>query len=246
VASEVEVEVEGRLAVLTIDRPDRRNAIGLGTMGELERAFDEAERAGINVLVVRGAGTRAFVSGGDLKELAAIRDEEGAIEMAVRMRRLLDRLARLPFPTVAALNGHALGGGAEVAVAADLRVASEIRIGFTQVRLAIMPAWGGAERLVELVGRSRALLLIGSGDTLTAPEAERIGLVDVVASRTEFDAAWLRVAESFATLPPEAARSIKHVVTAVKPNDHPALEREAVRRFAQLWISDHHWQAAER
>jgi enoyl-CoA hydratase len=247
VPSEVELEVEGRLAVLTIDRPDRRNAIGLGTMGELDETLDEAERAGINVLVVRGAGTRAFVSGGDLKELAAIRDEADAVEMAMRMRRLLDRLARLPFPTVAALNGHALGGGAEVAVAADLRVASEeIRIGFTQVRLAIMPAWGGAERLVELVGRSRALLLIGSGDTLTAPEAERIGLVDVVASRTEFDAAWLRVAESFATLPPEAARSIKHVVTAAKPNDHPALEREAVRRFAKLWIADEHWQAAER
>lgn len=246
-SSEVELEIQKRLAVLTIDRPDRRNAIGLGTMDELEGAFDAAERAAVNVLVIRGAGTRAFVSGGDLKELAAIRDEQGAVEMALRMRRLLDRLARLPFPTISALNGDALGGGAEVAVAADLRVASqEIRIGFTQVRLAIMPAWGGAERLVELVGRSRALLLIGSGDTLTAPEAERIGLVDVLATRTEFDGAWLRIAESFATLPPEAARSIKHVITAAKPNDHPALESEAVRRFAQLWIADEHWQAAER
>ncbi len=245
--SEVELEIERRLAVLTIDRPERRNAIGLGTMDDLEQAFDEAEGAAVSVVVIRGAGTRAFVSGGDLKELAAIRDEQGAVEMALRMRRLLDRLARLPFPTIAALNGDALGGGAEVAVAADLRVASEeIRIGFTQVRLAIMPAWGGAERLVELVGRSRALLLIGSGDTLSAPEAERIGLVDVVTTRDEFDAGWLRVAESFSALPTEAARSIKHVVAAAKPNDHPALEDEAVRRFARLWVADEHWRAAER
>src|SRR5581483_8089291 len=112
---------------------------------------------------------------------SAIRDEAGAIAMASRMRELLDRLSTFPLPVIAAINGHALGGGAEVAVACDIRLAaSDVRIGFTQVKLAIMPAWGGAERLAELVGRSRAMLLAGAGTVLEAAEAERIGLVDQV------------------------------------------------------------------
>jgi len=167
--SDVTLDVTDGVAVLTIDRPQVRNAIGLNTMQELDTALTDAETANPAVLVVRGAGERAFVSGGDLKELSAIRDEAGAVEMATRMRRFLDRMASFPAPVIAALNGHALGGGAEVAVAADIRIAADdIRIGFTQAVLAIMPAWGGAERLAELVGRGRAMLLVGSGKTLTA------------------------------------------------------------------------------
>jgi len=244
--SEVAVEIDGRVAVLTIDRPHARNAIALATIGQLGEALDAVERAPVNVLVVRGAGDRAFVSGGDLKELSRIRDEAGAIDMATRMRRLLDRLATFPVPVVAALNGHALGGGAEVAVAADVRIAADdVSIGFTQVRLAIMPAWGGAERLAELVGRSRAMLLIAAGTRLSAAEAERIGLVDVVAPRAGFDAGWRELAGAFAALPEGAGRSIKAVVSAAKPNVHRELEADAVRHFARLWVGDDHWRAAD-
>ena len=243
--SEVGVQVEGKVAVLTIDRPHARNAIGLATMAELGEALDQIENEPVNVLVVRGAGDRAFVSGGDLKELSAIRDEQGAIDMATRMRRLLDRLATFPVPVVAALNGHALGGGAEVAVAADIRIAADdVSIGFTQVQLAIMPAWGGAERLAELVGRSRAMLLIAAGTRLSAAEAERIGLVQIVAPRHEFDAAWRDLADAFARLPEGAGRAIKDVISAAKPHAHPALEADAVRHFARLWVGDEHWRAA--
>lgn len=246
-ASEVLVEVADRVAVLTIDRPRARNAIGLATMDALHDALVEIAAGPAEVLVLRGAGDRAFVSGGDLKELSAIRDAAAAAAMATRMRRLLDEFATFGLPVIAALNGHALGGGAEVAVAADIRVAAhDVQVGFTQVRLAIMPAWGGAERLAELVGRSRALLLIGAGRMLDATEAERIGLVDVVVPRTGFDAAWRGLAEAFATLPPGAGRSIKQVVAAAKPNTHPELECDAVRRFAELWVADEHWLAADR
>ena len=245
--TEVLVEVADRIAVVTIDRPRARNAIGLATMDALRAALTEIAASPAEVLVVRGGGDRAFVSGGDLKELSAIRDEAGAAEMATRMRRMLDELATLPLPVIAAINGHALGGGAEVAVAADIRVAADdVQLGFTQVRLAIMPAWGGAERLAELVGRSRAMLLIGTGRTLGAEEAERIGLVDVVAPRAGFEAAWRELAEAFATLPPGAGRSIKQVIAAAKPHTHPALESDAVRRFAELWVGDEHWLAAGR
>lgn len=247
VANEVTVEIDDGVAVVTIDRPHARNAIATGTMDALDSALTALDTADVHVLVLRGAGDRAFVSGGDLKELAAIRDEDGAVEMALRMRRFLDRLALFPAPVIAAINGHAIGGGAEVAVAADIRVASEdARIGFTQARLGIMPAWGGAERLAELVGRSRAMLLVATGQTLTAEEAAGVGLVDALFPRKEFDAGWRSIASDFASLAPGAAHSIKHVIAAAKPHVHAALEAEASARFARLWAAEAHWEAHDR
>ena len=139
----VRLEVDAGVAVITIDRPDVRNAIGSATTDELEAALDEILGTDAAVLVVRGAGDRAFVSGGDLKELSAIRTHDDAVGMASRVRGVLDRVASFPIPVVAALNGHAMGGGAEVAIAADIRIAADdIKIGFNQVSLGIMPAWG--------------------------------------------------------------------------------------------------------
>ncbi len=245
--NEVRLDIADRVATVTVDRPGSRNAIGLTTMHELDEVLDEVAAGGANVLVLRGAGERAFVSGGDLKELAAIRDEHGAAQMATRMRRLLDRIATFPVPVVAGLNGHALGGGAEVAVAADIRLAAEdVQIGFTQVTLAIMPAWGGAERLVEIVGRSKALLLVGLGKRLTATGAERIGLVDVVAPRADFETALHELAQAFGRLPPAAATGIKSVVAAARPHVHRDHEASAVARFAELWASEDHWRATEQ
>ena len=231
----VDLEVDDGLAVLTIDRPHARNAIALDTMQQLEKALDAA--AGARALVIKGAGDRAFVSGGDLKELSTLRTEEDASAMAKRMRSICDQLASFPAPVVAALNGHAFGGGAEVAVAADIRVAADdIKIAFNQVELEIMPAWGGAERLAALVGKGRALLLAGTGTTLNAVEAERIGLVDLVLPRSSFDEGWRSVARSLARHP---ATEIKRVISEVSPD-------EAIASFARLWVADAHWQAAER
>ena len=231
----VDLEVDDGLAVLTIDRPHARNAIALDTMEQLEKALDAA--AGARALVIKGAGDRAFVSGGDLKELSTLRTEEDASAMAKRMRSICDQLASFPAPVIAALNGHAFGGGAEVAVAADIRVAADdIKIAFNQVELEIMPAWGGAERLAALVGKGKALLLAGTGTTLNAVEAERIGLVDLVLPRASFDEGWRSVARSLARHP---ATEIKRVISEVSPD-------EAIASFARLWVADAHWQAAER
>ncbi|MEB3979945.1 enoyl-CoA hydratase/isomerase family protein [Mycobacterium sp. 663a-19] len=231
----VDLEIDDGLAVLTIDRPHARNAIALDTMEQLEKALDAA--AGARALVIKGSGDRAFVSGGDLKELSTLRTEEDAAAMAKRMRSICDHLAGFPAPVIAALNGHAFGGGAEVAVAADIRVAADdIKIGFNQVELEIMPAWGGAERLATLVGKGRALLLAGTGTTLTAAEAERIGLVDLVFPRSSFDEGWRSVASSLARHP---ATEIKRVISGVSPD-------EAIASFARLWVADAHWRAAER
>ncbi|GAA3205005.1 enoyl-CoA hydratase/isomerase family protein [Actinocorallia longicatena] len=232
----VELETADGLAVITINRPEARNAIAQATMEELDKAIDAAE--GARALVITGAGDRAFVSGGDLKQLAAVRTLEDAIAMAVRMRRICDRLAAFPAPVIAALNGHALGGGAEVAVAADIRVAADdVRIGFTQAKLAIMPAWGGAERLAALVGRGRAMILAGEGSVLGTAEAERIGLIDRVLPRAEFAAGWRDLARSLADGP---GRELKHITTG------PPSEENATLAFARLWVADEHWNAVER
>lgn len=231
----VDLEWSDGVVVLTIDRPHARNAIALSTMGELEEALDAAD--GAQALVIRGGGDRAFVSGGDLKELSALRTTAEAAAMASRMRAICDRIAGFPAPVIAALNGHALGGGAEVAVAADIRVAADdVKIGFNQVTLEIMPAWGGAERLAALVGKSRALLLAGSGTILTAADAERWGLIDRVVPRASFDSEWRTLAESLANRP---AGRIKKVIAGVTP-------AEAIDAFADLWVSDAHWAAADR
>lgn len=239
---EVLLDLRAGVAVVTIDRPQVRNAISPATMDALAAALDGA--AGADVLVIRGSGERAFVSGGDLKELAKIRTHEAAVAMAVRMRRLCDRIATFPAPVIAALNGHALGGGAEVAVAADIRVAAgDITIGFNQADLAIMPAWGGAERLAALVGRAQALLLTTTGEKIPAAEAHRIGLVDRVYPRAEFEESWRALAARIAAAP---ARQIKAVIARAAPYHHPAHERSATAAFADLWTADAHWDAVAR
>ena len=204
-------------------------------MDQLGNAIAGAK--GALCLVIRGEGDKAFVSGGDLKELSALRTEEQAAAMAWRMRSLCDELANFPAPVVAALNGHAFGGGAEVAVAVDIRVAADdIKIGFNQVSLEIMPAWGGAERLAALVGRGRALMLAGTGAVLTADQAEKVGLVDRVLPRATFETEWRSLARALANRP---AGDIKRVMSGVPASD-------AVAAFASLWVSDEHWAAADR
>ena len=135
----VDLELDDGLAIITIDRPHARNAISLETMDQLEKALDGAE--GASALVITGAGDRAFVSGGDLKELSALRTELEASAWPFGCARSATASPTSPRPTIAALNGHALGGGAEFAVAADIRLAADdIKIGFNQVTLEIMPA----------------------------------------------------------------------------------------------------------
>ena len=232
----VSLDWDEGVAVITVDRPHARNAISPTTMDELEKAIDAA--AGAGALVLIGAGDRAFISGGDLKELSTIRTEAEATAMALRMRGICDQLAAFPAPVLAALNGHALGGGAEVAVSADIRVAADdVRIGFTQVALAIMPAWGGAERLSTLVGRGRALLLAGAGIVLDVTEAQAWGLVDRVWPRAAFADGWRALARSLAT---PSAHQIKRVTSGTLS------AREAAEAFAGLWVADEHWAAAER
>ena len=241
------LEFEGGIAVLTIDRPHVRNAINVATMHELHRRLDEIEAASdCHVLVITGAGDTVFVSGGDLKELARIRTVEEAKEMAVTMRGVLDRVASLPIPVIAAMNGDAYGGGAEFSVAADFRIApDDLKMAFNQVRLGIMPAWGGIERLTDIVGPSRALYLTTTGEVITAEHAQAWGLLERVVPRDEFELVWRKLARTIADSPRGALVSIKQVLRNHRPAVHPATADHATSVFADTWVSDDHWRMVE-
>jgi enoyl-CoA hydratase len=245
-AGGVRLDRDDGLAVLTIDRPEARNAIARATMQELAAALDEVADSPARVLVVTGAGDRVFVAGGDLKELAAVRTLEDATAMAATMRAVLDRVATLPVPVLAAVNGDAYGGGAEVAVACDIRIAADdVRCAFNQVALGIMPAWGGIERLTALVGRGRALALMTTGRVLDAATALDQGLFDEVVPREQFDERWREVAAQIARAPRDALVGIKAAQRAAFPTARPELAADAIDSFARTWIAETHWKMVE-
>lgn len=245
--SEVRLDRSGDATVLTIDRPAARNAISRTVMDDLVTALDEVACSDTRVLAVRGGGDRAFISGGDLKDLAALRDHGQAREMALRMRGLLDRLARLPIPVVAALNGHALGGGCETAVACDFRIAvDDARLAFNQVDLAIMPAWGGIERLQALVGRARALYLTTTGYPIDARTAQAWGLVEEVTDRAGFDDRLHELLQRIARTPRPVLSAIKAAADQAQRPDRPDLAASAADAFAATWVADAHWTAVDQ
>jgi enoyl-CoA hydratase len=244
---DLQLEVAGGVATLSIDRPAARNALALQTMDELDEAIDIVRRERARVLIVRGAGDKAFCAGGDIKELEHMRSEEEAAAMARRMRTTLDSIPQLAIPVIAGLNGDALGGGAELALACDFRIAAEhARIGFTQILLGLMPAWGASERLASLVGRGRALTMLLGGAAMTADEAYRLGLVEVVVPSTKFDERLNEVARGIAAAPPAAVAGIKSSVNAVRPHRSPELADESIEAFARIWADPAHWKAVEK
>lgn len=245
--ADIRVERAGAVLVLTVDRPRSRNALAPSTMGELDRLLAELEaREDVRCAVITGSGDRAFIAGGDLKELESERDEEFGARMAREMRATLDRIASLPIPVVAALNGAAIGGGAEVAVACDFRIAAhDASIGFTQVLLGVTPAWGGIERLGALVGRGRALYLLATGRVLSGVEAAAWGLVEEATPRERFEDRWRELAESIAAAPRHALAGLKAAMQAAHPGSRPDLAAPAVADFASAWAHPDHWTMAE-
>jgi enoyl-CoA hydratase/carnithine racemase len=241
------LEVTRGVATLSINRPKSRNALGLQTMAELGHALDQIKSVGARVLVIRGTGDKAFCAGGDLKELEHMRSEADAASMARRMRATLDRLPQLSIPVIAGLNGDAFGGGAELAVACDIRIAAvHARIGFAQVTLGLMPAWGASERLAALLGRGRALHLLLGGHAIGADDALRMGLVEEVVPSVGFDMRLAELASLIAAAPVAAIAGIKRSVDSVRPHRNPELADVTIDEFARTWAHPAHWKAVEK
>jgi len=175
---------EDGIAVITVNRPDKRNALNAQVIVELDAALTELDAdASVRGLIVTGSGEKAFVAGADISELAKATPIE-ARALALRGQRVFDRLERFRAPVIAAVNGFALGGGCELALACHLRIAADhAQMGTPEVKLGLMCGYAGTQRLPRLIGRGRALEILLSGEMVAADEAFRIGLVNRVVGK---------------------------------------------------------------
>ena len=179
-------EKKGAIAYVTVNRPKVLNALNMATMEELRAAFtDIKDDAGIRVAIMTGSGEKAFIAGADIAELAK-HDAVSAKEYTHRGQSVLDLIENLGKPVIACINGFALGGGCEIAMACTMRLASEnAKLGQPEVKLGLMPGYGGTQRLPRLVGKGVAQQLVLTGEMITAAEALRIGLVNEVVPGAE-------------------------------------------------------------
>lgn len=234
---------------LTLARPEKRNALSDGLIAAIGATFAEwSTREDVSLAVLTGSGDKAFASGGDLKELDALRGEAEARAFAARTRAAFDHIRRFPVPVLAILNGDALGGGAELAMACDQRLAlAHARIGFLQAKLNIATAWGGGTDLFTLVGPSRAVRILATARIFSAIEAERLGLVDAVAPTGEQGAEFVASYIGEMTQRPQVMRAIKSL--AIMHRFGGSAEERASRegaRFAAAWVHDDHWAAVAK
>ena len=209
----IDVTRDGAVTVITINRPKVLNALNSQTIDELRDALTcAAGDAAVRCVVVTGAGSKAFVAGADINELAE-QTPVGGCDHARRGQALLDLIERLGKPVIAAINGYALGGGCELAMACTLRVAADsARLGQPEINLGIMPGYAGSQRLPRLVGKGRALELLLTGVPITADEAHRIGLVNRVVPAAQLMSEVRVLASEIAAKAPIAVRSILEAV----------------------------------
>lgn len=221
------LETKDRISTLTINRPDKRNALNQATRDEILHALDSLQAsADSRVLIVTGAGDKAFIAGADIGEF------EGRTPLtqreAMKGRRIFDAVEEFPKPVIAMINGFCLGGGMEFALACDLRIASDrAKLGQPEINLGIIPGGGGTQRLTRLVGEGKAMELILTGDLIDAAQAKTIGLVNEVVPAAELRNHVVALASRIAEKSPIALRMAKEAVkTASRTNLREGLDRE--------------------
>ncbi len=206
-------EVKGSIGYITLNRPKVMNALNRRTIEELNAAFHAAkEDATVKGIILTGTGDKAFIAGADIAELSAIEGGQAG-EFSEKGQEVLSFIETLGKPVVAAVNGFALGGGCEAAMACSIRIAAEhAKFGQPEVKLGIIPGYGGTQRLPRLVGKGRALQLILTGDLIDAHEAHRIGLVNEVVSATDLISRCEAILKQISANAPLA---IRHSINAV-------------------------------
>ena len=238
------------VVTLVIDRPEVHNALDWRAMDCFAALVADltvaAHRPGsdLRVVVVTGAGRDAFCSGGDQRALVADTGREAGERLASLMGDALARLEQLPVPVLAAVNGFALGGGAEIALACDLRfVDRAVRFGLVHLRLGLVPGWGGGQRLVRLAGPARAARMLLGAHTAGAEQLTAWGLADFVVAAGEARAAADTFAAGVAAADPGAVRAVKALLLAARAMDGPAALAAERRLFVDLWPAPAHLEA---
>lgn len=213
-------EKKENIGLLTINRPDKLNAISNELTSELSQLLGEIENdEELRVLIITGAGDKAFVAGADIKELVD-RDAKIGRRVSRERQEIFSRIENLQIPVIGAVNGYALGGGLEIALACSIRVCSEkAQFGAPEVKLGIIPGDGGTQRLPRLVGLGRAMEMILTGDFIDAQEAYRIGLVNKVFPHEELMDGAMELAQRIASRPPLAVRYAKEAVNRSQGGD---------------------------
>ena len=233
-ASGIAVEKRGEGIVhIRLNRPDRLNALGVDMVEALQAAIAEAVAGHARVLLVSGTG-RAFCAGADLKERRGM-DEAARAKHNRAINSAVDALGAAPMPTICVINGLAMGGGCEIALACDLRYAAEdAQIGLTEARIGAIPGAGGTQRMPRVIGASRALELMLTGEPVTGKRAEAIGLVNAAVPADKLDAHVERIANLIASRSPHGEQTIKRLVhrgIEVTLAEGLALERAALQKI---------------
>ncbi len=234
---------------ITINRAHKHNALARSVLAALAEAVNAAgARPEVRCIVVTGAGDRYFAAGGDLVDLASVRDEAAVIAMMEEAGAALDSIRRCPVPVLAYLNGDAIGGGAELALACDMRMqGAKARIGFIQAKLAITSAWGGGPDLFRLVGPARAMRMMARCELIEAQQALAWGLADAVVSDGAQGSDIAAFTRPLLACPPQVLRGIKAQSIAARQGPawhaHRAVEQ---KHLVQTWLHDDHWAASEK
>ena len=212
------VTIENSICTITINRPDKLNAINRTVMDELGRVVDEVyKNADIKSAIITGAGNKAFVAGADISEFQGLSREEGTV-LAQKGHDVYFKIERSPKPFIAAVNGFALGGGCELALACHFMIASEnAKFGQPEVNLGLIPGYGGTQRLVQVAGKSRAMELIMTGRMISAQEALQYGIVNAVVTPDEL---LPKVKEILNTINAKAPVAIANVIACINHFDH--------------------------
>ncbi len=236
----------GDVLRITIDRPAKRNALSRAVLAEIRLAFGEhAKDEAIKAVVLTGAGDKCFAAGGDLKELEAVREPEEATRFSTEAKAALQSVRGFKAPVIARLNGDALGGGAELALACDLRaMAGHARLGFLQGKLAVTTGWGGGYDLIRRVGSSTALRLLARAETLSAEAALSLGLADAIDA--DADAAVDSLLAPMLRQSAHVLRGFKAIARAHDRQLRGAVDRAETAAFVAAWVHPDHWAASAK
>lgn len=240
--------IEDQIAVLQVNRPQSRNSLNWAAQERFAQIVGEVTTSkAVRALIITGVGDKAFVSGGDLRELAAHPEKSAGSRLNQIMSHALHQLTQLPIPVLAAINGDAIGGGFEMLLACDLRLAApHVRFRFAQVSNGLTTGWGGTDRLIRQIGQSRALELLLSGRILNALEAEELGIIHRVPPA---NLAVLEAAQEWAwqllALPRQALAQMKRLIWAAGILPPTQLNQLETELFVQLWGEPDHQNALQ-